>query len=112
MAKNDDRLNSWKEIASALNREVRTVQMWEKQEGLPVHRHFHSRRSTVFAFRTEIEAWARRRTEMRAAPAKSAFPAGRIAVLRPVLGAAAEIAPLLQDAARRLGLETVEIDEG
>jgi hypothetical protein len=27
----------WKQIASALNREVRTVQMWEKHEGLPVH---------------------------------------------------------------------------
>ena len=61
MADKDDRLQSWKEIASALNREVRTVQMWEKHEGLPIHRHFHSRRSTVFAFRSEIESWAKRR---------------------------------------------------
>ena len=51
MAENDDRLNSWKQIANVLNREVRTVQMWEKQEGLPIHRHFHHRRSTVFASR-------------------------------------------------------------
>jgi hypothetical protein len=65
MAENDDRLNSWKQIASALNREVRTVQMWEKHEGLPIHRHFHNRRSTVFASRAEIESWARRRTEIR-----------------------------------------------
>jgi len=72
MADKDDRLQSWKEIASALNREVRTVQMWEKHEGLPVHRHFHSRRSTVFAFRSEIETWARRRTEM-AAPVRAPF---------------------------------------
>src|SRR5881394_1679817 len=71
MAKNDDRLQSWKEIASALNREVRTVQMWEKHEALPVHRHFHSRRSTVFAFRSEIESWAKRRTAI-AASAKAA----------------------------------------
>jgi len=72
MADKDDRLQSWKEIASALNREVRTVQMWEKHEGLPVHRHFHSRRSTVFAFRSEIENWAKRRTEM-AAPVRAPF---------------------------------------
>ena len=72
MADKDDRLQSWKEIASALNREVRTVQMWEKHEGLPVHRHFHSRRSTVFAFRSELESWAKRRTEI-AAPVRGAF---------------------------------------
>src|SRR5690349_11325542 len=73
MAKDDDRLNSWKEIASALNREVRTVQMWEKQEGLPIHRHFHSRRSTVFAFRTEIQSWAQQRTQIRALAAAPKF---------------------------------------
>jgi tetratricopeptide (TPR) repeat protein len=71
MPDKDDRLQSWKEIASALNREVRTVQMWEKHEGLPVHRHFHSRRSTVFAFRSEIESWAKRRTAI-AASARAA----------------------------------------
>ena len=111
MAKDDNRLNSWKEIAAALNREVRTVQMWEKQEGLPIHRHFHSRRSTVFAFRTEIEAWARRRTETRIPAPKSAPPyGGRIAVLLPAMEAGDEIGSLLQDAARRLGLETTSID--
>src|ERR1051326_6280756 len=68
---NTDRLDSWKEIAVYLRREVRTVQMWEKHEGLPVHRHFHSRRSTVFAFRSEIESWAKRRTAI-AASAKAA----------------------------------------
>jgi tetratricopeptide (TPR) repeat protein len=73
MVDKEDRLQSWKEIASALNREVRTVQMWEKHEGLPVHRHFHSRRSTVFAFRSEIETWAKRRTEM-AAPVRAPMP--------------------------------------
>ncbi len=52
-----DRLDSWKEIASYLKREVRTVQMWEKKEGLPIHRHFHNHLGTVFAFRSEIEAW-------------------------------------------------------
>ena len=36
-----DHLDSWKEIASYLRREIRTVQLWEKREGLPIHRHFH-----------------------------------------------------------------------
>src|SRR5262245_41068672 len=54
-----DRLDSWKEIANYLRREVRTVQLWEKFEGLPVHRHFHKRLGSVFAFRTEIDAWLR-----------------------------------------------------
>src|SRR5580693_5204212 len=52
-----DRLDSWKEIATYLKREVRTVQLWEKKEGLPVHRHYHNQLGTVFAFRSEIEQW-------------------------------------------------------
>jgi tetratricopeptide (TPR) repeat protein len=112
MAKDDDRLNSWKEIASALNREVRTVQMWEKQEGLPIHRHFHSRRSTVFAFRSEIQSWAGRRTEIRIAAVaqKSAVPRhGRIAVSPPVSQASEQLLPMLLQAAGRLKLETIQI---
>lgn len=54
-----ERLDSWKEIASYLRREVRTVQLWEKREGLPVHRHFHKRLGSVFALRSEIESWKR-----------------------------------------------------
>src|SRR5579859_1609673 len=57
---NTDRLDSWKEIASYLRREVRTVQLWEKREGLPVHRHFHRRLGSVFAYRGEIDLWQRR----------------------------------------------------
>ena len=52
-----DRLDSWKEIARYLRREVRTVQLWEKREGLPVHRHFHKRLGSVYALRSEIESW-------------------------------------------------------
>ena len=50
-----ERLDSWKEIASYLRREVRTVQLWEKKEGLPVHRHFHKRLGSVYALRSEID---------------------------------------------------------
>ncbi|MEO6909505.1 MAG: tetratricopeptide repeat protein [Edaphobacter sp.] len=38
---------------------MRTVQLWEKKEGLPVHRHFHNHLGTVYAFRSEIERWGR-----------------------------------------------------
>src|ERR1700753_4025865 len=51
------RLDSWKEIANYFRREVRTVQLWEKKEGLPVHRHFHKHLGSVFAFRSELKAW-------------------------------------------------------
>lgn len=57
-----DRLDSWKDIAAYLGREVRTVQGWEKNEGLPVHRHLHSRLGTVFAYTAELDAWLRKRT--------------------------------------------------
>ncbi|NIV36182.1 MAG: tetratricopeptide repeat protein [Anaerolineae bacterium] len=52
-----DRLESWKEIASYLNRTVRTVRRWEKQEGLPVHRHLHKKLGTVYAYKAEIDTW-------------------------------------------------------
>jgi hypothetical protein len=41
------RLDSWKEIAVYLNRDVTTVQRWEKREGMPVHRHVHEKRGSV-----------------------------------------------------------------
>ncbi len=50
-------LDSWKEIAVYFGREVRTVQLWEKAESLPVHRHVHKVRGTVHAYRSELDAW-------------------------------------------------------
>ncbi|MGB7844576.1 MAG: hypothetical protein WBL63_03105 [Candidatus Acidiferrum sp.] len=57
----EDRLDSWKEIAAYLNRDVTTVQRWEKREGMPVHRHQHDRIGSVYASRAELDAWARSR---------------------------------------------------
>jgi Tol biopolymer transport system component len=57
----EDRLDSWKEIAAYLNRDVTTVQRWEKREGMPVHRHLHDRMGSVFASRAELDRWARGR---------------------------------------------------
>jgi Tol biopolymer transport system component len=57
----EDRLDSWKEIAAYLNRDVTTVQRWEKREGMPVHRHLHDRMGSVYASRAELDTWARGR---------------------------------------------------
>ena len=53
----EHRLNSWKEIGAYLERDARTAQRWEKEEGLPVHRHSHRSRASVFAYPAEIDAW-------------------------------------------------------
>jgi Tol biopolymer transport system component len=50
-------LESWKEIATYLKRDVRTVKRWEKTEGLPVHRQMHQARGSVFAYPSELQAW-------------------------------------------------------
>lgn len=52
-----ERLDSWKEIAAFFRREVRTVQLWEKSEGLPVRRHHHRKLGSVYAYRRELEHW-------------------------------------------------------
>ena len=57
----EERLDSWKEIAAYMNREVRTVQRWEESEGLPVHRHQHDKLASVYAYKSELDAWRLRR---------------------------------------------------
>jgi len=56
-----DRLESWKEIAAYMRRDVKTVQRWEKREGMPIHRHLHDKLGSVYAFRAELDAWAHNR---------------------------------------------------
>jgi hypothetical protein len=51
-----DYLDSWKEIAAYLKRDVRTVQRWEKQKDLPVHR-LPGKYSAVYASKSELETW-------------------------------------------------------
>src|SRR5215468_2696771 len=50
-------LNSWKEIALFLDRGVRTVQRWERDLQLPVHRIGKGKRSPVYAFVPELKFW-------------------------------------------------------
>lgn len=51
------RLDSWKEIAAYLRRSVRSAKRWEKEEQLPVRRHLHGKRDSVYAYRTELDGW-------------------------------------------------------
>jgi tetratricopeptide (TPR) repeat protein len=75
-ARVNERLDSWKEIAAYLQRDVRTVQRWERREALPVHRHFHDQRGSIYAYRSELESWRKgRRPE--AASARALPCAGR-----------------------------------
>jgi Tol biopolymer transport system component len=59
-----DRLDSWKEIAAYLGRDVTTVQRWEKREGMPVHRHVHDKVGSVYTSRSELDAWTRSRSPL------------------------------------------------
>ena len=93
-----DRLDSWKEIAAYLSRSVRTVTRWEREEGLPVHRHLHSKSGSVYAYKAELDAWwANQGTDIDRQPLETAparTPRGRrtrlvIAALVAVFGLSA-----------------------
>src|SRR6266567_7520456 len=57
----ETRLDSWKEIATHVKRDVSTVQRWEKREGMPIHRHVHDKGGSVYAFSSELDAWLQSR---------------------------------------------------
>ncbi len=59
----EGRLDSWKEIAAYLGRDVTTVQRWEKREAMPVHRHLHDKRGSVYALAPELDAWLQGRRQ-------------------------------------------------
>jgi TolB-like protein len=56
MGNKTDILNSRKEVADYLEKDMRTCLRWEKKLGLPVHRYdSSSTRSKVFAYKSEID---------------------------------------------------------
>src|SRR5919206_542751 len=73
----EDRLDSWKEIAAYLKRDVTTVQRWEKREQMPVRRHLHDKLGSVYAFRSELDAWARNRNLTVGQPSEQAAAISR-----------------------------------
>jgi len=82
-------LQSWKAIANYLHRSVRTVRRWERDGGLPVHRHKHSSGSSVYAHPAELDAW--RKTNHQPRQPKTAAKPEKPS-LRPALAAYAAIA--------------------
>jgi hypothetical protein len=50
-------LSSWKEIAHYINRGVRTVQRWEIDYGLPIHRPKAEIKGSVYALKDELDTW-------------------------------------------------------
>ena len=52
-----DRLDSWKEVANYIGKDVRTAMRWEKTRGMPVHRIPGGTRSSVYAFISELDTW-------------------------------------------------------
>jgi len=68
------RLSSWKEIAAYLGRDVTTVQRWEKRETMPVHRHVHDKRGSVYALAPELDVWLQSRRQQLGVEQKPAAP--------------------------------------
>jgi len=71
------RLDSWKEIAGYLNRHVTTVRRWEKHEGLPAHRHRHSKLGSIYAYTRELDVWFEGRREESDEPGAATLGASR-----------------------------------
>jgi hypothetical protein len=67
----EDRLDSWKEIAAYLRKGLRTVQRWERTEGLPVRR---LGQGSVFAYKSELDAWWRTHSRTLGAEQETAAP--------------------------------------
>ena len=77
------RLTCWKDVADFFDRDVRTVQRWEKREGLPVHRLHHARGGSVYALAEELEAWRQARS-LPPAEASAILPAAEAKPVPPV----------------------------
>ena len=73
------RLNGWKEIATSLGKDERTVKRWASDRGLPVHRVPGQRRASIYAWSSEIETWLRQGAT---APDRHALPAGEAEPVR------------------------------
>ncbi|HET6929784.1 MAG TPA: tetratricopeptide repeat protein [Candidatus Acidoferrum sp.] len=58
---NEPRLESWGEIAAYLRRDIRTVQRWEHDYGLPVRRLVIGKMGQVYAYRSELDRWMKQR---------------------------------------------------
>lgn len=111
-----ERLDSWKEIAAYLKRTERTARRWEKTEALPVCRHTHAKRDSVYAYKADLDAWSRARRTGPVAEGSSANPESkdrrnkRLAIGGASAGAIAIAAIILSQAGvRDIGPEPFKI---
>ncbi len=91
-----DVLNGWKEIASHLGRSARSVQRWERDLGLPIHRiPTPDGGSIVYALKSEVVAWRARLEEHASTRAANEWlvPEEPGHVEAPVVTAPADAAP-------------------
>lgn len=86
-------LDSWKEIAAYLNRNVRTCQVWEHEHGLPIHRLEGSSRGRVFTYTSELDAWREAKGRL-PAPAQTPNGGGEAGRRSLLSGTAARIWPI------------------
>ena len=83
-AERGTRLDSWKEIAAYLKRDIRTLQRWEKTAGLPVRRLQTPGLRAVFAYTADLDEWLRHQEPQAAeAPVGDAAPDDVIATPQP-----------------------------
>ncbi len=58
------RLKGWKQIAAHFDRDASTVRRWAADKGLPVHRVPGGGRSTVYAYRHDLDHWLKSHGEI------------------------------------------------
>ncbi len=50
-------LSSWKDVAAYLGKSVRTVQRWEAELALPIHRPHERQQRIILAYPDELKKW-------------------------------------------------------
>ena len=60
---NEDLLISWKEISQFLKISVRTCARWEKKYSLPIYRFDEKSKTTVYAYKQELNGWLQKRRD-------------------------------------------------
>jgi hypothetical protein len=67
-------LHSWKQVSAYVGLGVRTVQRYEIQFQLPVHRAAGKKRSAILAFTDELDAWLHNTPRLYGSPQPQGFP--------------------------------------
>lgn len=97
-------LSSWKEIAQYLGKGVRTVQRWENELGLPIHRPVPGSRRIVITTKEELAAWLVRQ-QTRAQAEEKPIPHEESARMKRLVHETLVRAELLRNSAAKLSEE-------